>query len=147
MNWNESLIRIRIFLEVKYYIEEDAPPGSFFLKKLCITILAHDFLYLGLAFFVTKTPNVLFFIIGSSLFLCTIKLLHSTDVIGYRDKYKIIVHVYVGHQYCNLRFKTNEHRVLFFNVGFWGINNMADGVKLHITYVGLNNIIISFIFQ
>lgn len=30
---------------------------------------------------------------------------------------------------------------------FWGINNMAVGVKLHITYVGLNNISISFIFQ
>lgn len=124
-------------------------PQPGFFKKLCITTLTHAFLYLGLAFFITKTPNVLFFIIGNSLFLCTIKLLHSTDVIGlvYTDKYKMIVHVYVRHQYCNLRFKTNEHSVLFFNVGFWGINNMDDGLKLHITYAGLNNRIISFIFQ
>lgn len=122
-------------------------PQPGFFKKLCITILTQAFLYLGLAFFITKTPNDLFFIIGNSLFLCTIKLLHSTDLIGYTDKYKIIVHVNVSNQYCNLRFKTNEHRMLFFNVGFWGINNMADWVKLHITYVGLNSIIISFIFQ
>lgn len=29
VNWNESLIRIHIFLEVKYYIEEDASPTEF----------------------------------------------------------------------------------------------------------------------
>lgn len=81
VNCNKSLIRIHIFLEVKYYIEEDAPLARFF-KKLCITILTYAFLYLGLTFFITKTQNVLFFIIGNSLFLCTIKLLHSTDMIG-----------------------------------------------------------------
>lgn len=30
VNWNESLIRIHIFLEVNYYIEEGAPPARFF---------------------------------------------------------------------------------------------------------------------
>lgn len=79
MNWNESLIRVHIFLEVK--LKRVLPQPGFF-KKLCITTLTHAFLYLGLAFFITKTPNVLFFIIGNSLFLCTIKLLHSTVVIG-----------------------------------------------------------------
>lgn len=70
------------FLGGKILYWRGCSPNWVWFKKLCITTFTHDFLYLGLAFFITKTPNVLFFIIGNSLFFCTIKLLHSTDVIG-----------------------------------------------------------------